>query len=338
MALPALRPSLLSYSFSHRLPLARTSTAHSATSAPSHVKVQHRSVSLASYVVTPKELHDALKKNVRTKISTSPRVIPLCAAWFMPNDPERRRGIDVFRERRIPQARFFDIDDVKDPDSPYPHMLPSKDRFAEAMRAMGIRRDDQVVVYDTEELGLMSAPRVGWTLRLFGHPNVHVLNNFRLWVREGYPTESGSPAAAAEEKPVDYEVDGYNHGRVIDFAEVQDIAKDYGKEGSDAIQILDARPRGRWEGTDREPRPELPSGHIPGSHSVPFAELLDPETKSLLPPEELQRIFESKGIDSARPTISSCGSGVTAAVVDLALEQADYGSPESRRVYDGSWT
>ena len=255
----------------------------------------------------------------------------------MPNDPEQRRGIDVFQARRIPHARFFDIDSVKDPDSPYPHMLPTKERFAEAMRSLGIRRDDQVVVYDTEELGLMSAPRVGWTLRLFGHPNVHVLNNFRIWVREGYPTETGE-SAAAEEKLSDYVVDTYYPERVVDFDEVRDIAKDYGKEGSDGIQILDARPLGRWEGVDREPRPELSSGHIPGSYSVPFGELLDPETKALLPLEELQRIFESKGIDAMRPSISSCGSGVTAALIDLALEQAGYGTPETRRVYDGSWT
>jgi thiosulfate/3-mercaptopyruvate sulfurtransferase len=276
-----------------------------------------------------------LKKNVQTKISTSPRVIPLCAAWFMPNDPEGRKGIDVYKQQRIPQSRFFDIDEVKDPDSPYPHMLPNKERFADAMQAMGIRRDDAVVVYDTAELGLFSAPRVGWTLKYFGHPAVHILNNFRLWVQQGYPTESGEPAV---EDRSTYTVDTVNTGMVIDFPELKGIAQDAGKEGSDGIQILDARPYGRWAGTDKEPREGLSSGHMPGSKSLPFGELLDPETKTLLPVPQLKKVLESKGLDPDSCFVSSCGSGVTAAVIDLALSEAGYGDSEGRRLYDGSWT
>ncbi|KAK2855611.1 hypothetical protein FQN49_005021 [Arthroderma sp. PD_2] len=296
---------------------------------------QHRSISLQSYVVTPKELNDALKQNVPTKISSSPRVIPLCAAWFMPNDPEHRTGIDTFRKKRVPNARFFDIDGVKDTSSPYPHMLPSKEKFAEAMQLMGIHRDDQVVVYDTEEQGILSAPRVGWTLRFFGHPHVHVLNNFRMWVREGYPVEEGE---VAPNDVSDYVVDSYYPSRVVHFQEMKEMGEDYGKEGSDAVQILDARPAGRWAGTDKEPREGLSSGHMPGSQSIPLGELLDPETKALRSPEELQQLFESKGVDRNRPVISTCGSGVTAAVIDLALEQANYIPNENRRLYDGSWT
>lgn len=154
---------------------------------------QQRNVTLSTSLVTPAELHAALKKNVPTKISTSPRVIPLCAAWFLPNDLQGRTGIESFKNSRVPTARFFDLDAVKDHDSPYPHMLPTSEGFAEAMRALGIRRDDEIVVYDTEELGIFSAPRVSWTLRVFGHPKVHLLNNFKTWVKEGYPTESGEP-------------------------------------------------------------------------------------------------------------------------------------------------
>ena len=135
---------------------------------------------LGSYIVTPKELSEALQKNVTSKLSTSPRVIPLCGAWFLPNDPEGRTGRKVFEQRRIPSARFFDLDAVKDHDSPYPHMLPTAEVFAEAMGELGIKRDDTLVVYDTHELGLFSAPRVAWTLRVFGHPQVHILNNFRV--------------------------------------------------------------------------------------------------------------------------------------------------------------
>ncbi|KAI4130397.1 MAG: hypothetical protein LQ338_001735 [Usnochroma carphineum] len=296
-----------------------------------------RQLGFQSYIVTPKELSDALTKNVPTKISTAPRVIPLCAAWFLPNDPQGRTGRQVFQEKRIPSARFFDLDAVKDHESPYPHMLPSAETFAEAMQNIGIRKDDEVVVYDTQELGIFSAPRVAWTLKVFGHPSVHILNNFRLWVDQGYPTESGKVEAVVED-PSHYPVPNLDASKVVHFPEMKDIARDYGKEGAEGIQVLDARSKGRWAGTDPEPRPGLPSGHMPGSISVPVSELLDPKTGALLPGEELRRLFESKGVDPERPIVSSCGTGVTAAVVDAALGEAGYGRAEARRLYDGSWT
>ena len=293
---------------------------------------QMRSVSLKSYIVSPNELSDALAKN-----PTAPRVIPICASWFLPNDPQGRTGLQVFKEQRIPSARFFDLDVVKDHDSPYPHMLPTAEGFATAMQAMGIKRDDEIVIYDSKELGIFSAPRVGWTFRVFGHPSVHVLNNFRLWVEQGYPTESGEPAAMAEEQSK-YAEPQINPDMVVKFAEVKQIAKDSNKEDAEDIQILDARPLGRWAGTAPEPRPGLPSGHIPGSFSVPHTELLDPKTGALLSSEELSKVFQSKGLDPKKPIITSCGTGVTAAVVETALGEADFGRPDDRRLYDGSWT
>ena len=298
---------------------------------------QTRSVSLKSYIVTPKELSEALAKNAQTKISTAPRVIPICASWFLPNDPQGRTGLQVFKEQRIPSARFFDLDAVKDDDSPYPHMLPTAEGFATAMQEMGIGRDDEVVIYDSKELGIFSAPRVGWTFRVFGHPSVHVLNNFRLWVEQGYPTESGEPAAMAVEQSK-YPEPQINPDMVVKFAEVKQIAKDYDKEDREDIQILDARPRGRWAGTAPEPRPGLSSGHIPGSFSVPHTELLDPKTGALLSSEELRKVFEAKGLDPQKPIISSCGTGVTAVVIETALGEADFGRAADRRLYDGSWT
>ncbi|PVH95882.1 Rhodanese-like protein [Periconia macrospinosa] len=287
---------------------------------------------LTSYIVTPAELNTALQKNVHSKLSTAPKVIPLCASWFLPNDG--RNGLDTFKECRIPHARFFDLDDVKDPDSPYPHMLPSADIFAKAMSRLGIRRDDSVVVYDTKELGIFSAPRVGWTLQAFGHPNVHVLNNFRKWVEEGYPTESGIESHPEE---VNYPVPELDQAKVIAFEEVKEIAKELGKEGAEEVQILDARSLGRWKGTDPEPREGVSSGHIPYSISMPLPELLDPNDKTLLPASKLKEIFKSKGIDPSKPIISSCGTGVNAAVIDAALTEAGY-PLQNRRVYDGSWT
>ena len=298
---------------------------------------QTRNVSLDSYIVTPSELSNALRKNVHTKISTAPRVVPVCAAWFLPNDPQGRTGQDVFKKRRIPSARFFDLDAIKDQNSPYPHMLPTAEGFAEAMQNIGIRKDDAVVVYDSQELGIFSAPRVGWTFKVFGHPNVHLLNNFRLWVQQGYPTETGDVEAVVEEGSK-YPVPNINPGKVVEFAEMKDIAQNYNKEGAEGVQVLDARSKGRWAGSEPEPRLGLSSGHIPGSINVPFTELLDPTTGALLSRDELRSVFEKKGIDAEKPIVSSCGTGVTAAVIDAALGEAGFGKEEDRRLYDGSWT
>jgi thiosulfate/3-mercaptopyruvate sulfurtransferase len=163
--------------------------------------------------------------------------------------------MDTFIAGRVSRARFFDLDAVKDPSSPYPHMLPSPEDFAKAMGQLGIRRDDSVVVYDSKELGIFSAPRVGWTLQVFGHSNVHLLNNFRLWCEEGYPVESGEPEAV---EPVEYPVPELDMGKVVAFEQVKETALDQGKEGAEEVQILDARSEGRWKGTEPEPRPGKP--------------------------------------------------------------------------------
>ncbi|GAO17211.1 hypothetical protein UVI_02057490 [Ustilaginoidea virens] len=288
---------------------------------------------LSSYLLTPKELHEALKRNPPSSISTDPRVIPLCAAWFLPNDG--RTGIEVFREQRIPKARFFDLDKVIDRRSPYPHMLPDGKEFAAALSELGIRKEDSVVVYDTKELGIFSAPRVAWTLKIFGHPNVHILNNFRLWVEEGLPTESG------ELYSVDccpYPIPKLDDAKVASFEDVKEAAVDHNKEGAEGVQIVDARPEGRFTGASPEPREGLSSGHMPGSTSLPFSDLLDAQTKAYLSPERLRAVFREKGVDPNKPIISTCGTGVTACVIEAGLEVAGYASPESRKVYDGSWT
>lgn len=236
-------------------PLFRSSF-HPATSPLAAATFQRRAMSssytLTSYLVTPAELSDALQKNVGSRLSTAPRVIPLCGTWFLPNDPEKRTGWQTFKACRIPKARFFDLDAVKDQQSPYPHMLPSSEDFAKAMGQLGIRRDDSVVVYDSKEQGIFSAPRVAWTLKVFGHQNVHILNNFKQWVEEGYTTEWGEPEKL---EPVDYPVPELDRSKVVDFEHVKEIAKRQGESGKADIQILDARSKGRWEGKEPEPRP-----------------------------------------------------------------------------------
>jgi len=323
-ALAILRPSRASLPrIGLRLPLA----------ASAFTSTYRRSFS--SYLVTPSELQEALKKNPPSSISTDPRVIPLCAAWFLPDDAEGRTGLDAFRKQRIPKARFFDVDKVVDKRSPYPHMLPSAKDFAAAMSELGIRKEDTVVVYDTKELGIFSAPRVGWTLRTFGHHSVHVLNNFRLWVDQGLPTESGEMYSV---ECCAYPIPELEAAKVAAFEDVREVAVDHNKEGAEGIQILDARSPGRFTGEKAEPREGLSSGHMPGAINIPFGAVLDPQTKAFLPAERLREVFQSKGVDPQKPIISSCGSGVTACVLETALDEAGIGSPESRKVYDGSWT
>ncbi|TKA23426.1 hypothetical protein B0A50_07302 [Salinomyces thailandicus] len=287
-----------------------------------------------TYLIDPADLHSALQTNAPTTLSTAPRTVPLSAAWFLPNDPQARTGQQTYRAAHIPTARFFNLDTISDTTSPYPHMLPSPQTFSAAMSELGVKRDDVLVVYDTAELGIFSAPRVAWTLKAFGHPAVHVLNNFKLWVEQGYPVESGEQARVER---TEYPVPELDRTRVAGFEQVREVARDANKEGNEGIQILDARSKGRWEGREAEPRPGLSSGHMPGSISVPVPELLDPETKAFLPAQELRKVFERKGVDSNRPIISSCGTGVTAVVIDAALTAAGYGEG-NRRVYDGSWT
>ncbi|KAH9892056.1 thiosulfate sulfurtransferase [Xylariomycetidae sp. FL2044] len=299
---------------------------------PFQIAIMESRRNLSSYLVTPKELSEAIKQSPPSPINSEPRVIPLCATWFLPND--ERKGLDCFREKRIPRSRFFDLDKVIDKRSPYPHMLPNAKQFAEAMSELGVRKEDTVVVYDSKEVGVFSAPRVGWTLKVFGHSKVHILNNFKLWVDEGYPTESGE-LYSVECNP--YPIPKIDESRVASYEEVREIAKDHNKEGAEGVQIIDARPAGRFTGKDPEPREGLSSGHMPGAINIPFSAVLDPQTRAFLPKDQLKKLFEEKGLDPSKPILSTCGTGVTAVVIDTALEEAGYPA-DKRRVYDGSWT
>lgn len=219
----------------------------------------------------------------------------------------------------LPGAVFFSIDDLSDHSSGLPHTLPSAESFGESMEALGIGKDDTIVVY--EQVGVFSAPRAVWMLRSFGAKDVHLLDGgLAAWKAAGFSTESGEvtrerASFAAELKP----------GAMTTFAELQGkIAR--------GEQILDARAKGRFDGTAPEPRAGLSSGHMPGAVNAPFMELaMDGKMKS---PEELREYFAAKGIDLSQPCTTSCGSGVTAAVVSLALELA---GAEKLSLYDGSW-
>lgn len=215
------------------------------------VESEGRQYQLSSYIVSPHDLNLALQKNIHSKLSTAPRIIPLCASWYMPNDAKKRTGLQSFLADRIPHARFFDVDAVKDEESPYPHMLPTPEVFAKAMGELGIRKDDSVVVYDSADMGIFSAPRVAWTLKIFGHQGVHILNNYKLWVDQGFAVEKGEPQKI---EATSYPVPQLAKEKVLSFEQLKESIKEQGKEGAEGIQILDARSKGRFEGSDPEPR------------------------------------------------------------------------------------
>lgn len=250
-----------------------------------------------------------------------PRVKILDGTYHLPTVP---RDADAeFLERHIPGAVRFDIDAVCDPNDPLPHMIPSAERFAEKVGALGIANADTVVVYDV--YGLQSAARTWWMFRLFGHDRVAVLDGgLPAWTAENRPLADGpsSPAPAVFEASLRPEL---VRGR-------EDLMRNL---DTGAEQVVDARSAGRFTGTEPEPRAGMRSGHIPGSRSLPFPELLDKTTKTVLPAEALRRAFAAAGIDLSRPTVASCGSGVTACVIALAAHRVG-ALPVA--VYDGSWS
>ena len=249
----------------------------------------------------------------------APDVIVVDASWYLPahgRDPHAE-----FAERRIPGAVHFDIDAVKDTGSELPHMLPRPEAFAAAVGAMGIGDGMRIVVYDG--LGLFSAPRVRWTFRTFGAKDVVILDGgFPKWEREGRPIEHGPPRARAA-RSFTARLD---HSAV---ANADDVAKALSAGNA---QVVDARPADRFRGEAAEPRPGVRSGHMPGALNVPATALI--ADGSLKDSAAIAAAFADAGADLDRPLITSCGSGVTAAILATALETI--GKP-ARALYDGSW-
>ena len=229
-----------------------------------------------------------------------------------------------FIAQRIAGAGRFDINLIADKSSPLPHTLPSSDVFARHMQALGLNDDDHIIVYcDSEHL---SAARAWWMLRLFGHAKVSVLNGgLKSWIAIGGATDSGAETPAATGQ---FSIRSAVGANAINFASLRTLVMD----GID-VQIADARSPGRFAGTEQEPRAGLRAGHIPGSSNVPISSLL--KDGALKDKDKLAATFASRGIDIGRPVITSCGTGVTACGLALAL--AILGN-EQTSVYDGSWT
>lgn len=225
-----------------------------------------------------------------------------------------------FERARLPGAVFFDLEAVSDSDAGLPHMLPSAAAFGQVAGKLGLRADDRIVVYDAQ--GLFSAARVWWMLRVMGARRVSVLNGgLPKWRAEGRPLATGP---AGEPEPAHF-ASRFQAEGLADFDAVCSAL-------SAGEQVLDARGAARFRGEAAEPRPGLRSGHMPGARNLPFTDLLRPD-HTLKSAAELEAAFRQAGIDLERPVITSCGSGVTAAILTLAL--ATLGRPS--RLYDGSW-
>lgn len=241
------------------------------------------------------------------------------ASWFLPTvdrDPKAE-----YEAAHIPGTRFFDIDEIADLRSPLPHMLPPETKFRSRMRALGVGDGHQVVVYDS--LGIFSAPRVWWTFRAFGKTDVAVLDGgLPKWLAEGRPVTSQPPVIRDRHMTT-----AKQHDMVKDVTEVAAASKlgDW--------EIIDARAADRFRGEAPEPRPGLRMGHIPGSKNVPWMTLLNGD-QTMKSPAELRALFEAAGVDLSKPAICSCGSGVNAAILSLALTRIGH---ERTAVYDGAW-
>jgi thiosulfate/3-mercaptopyruvate sulfurtransferase len=224
-----------------------------------------------------------------------------------------------YLDKHIPGAIFFDIEELSDHTTSLPHMLPTPEAFSRSMSTLGIGDNMTIVVY--EQQGVFSAPRAWWMLRTFGAQHVYVLDGgLRAWTEAGLPTESGPVHRA----PASFHAK-LDRGAVKDLTQLKDsIAKHQ--------QILDARSAGRFSGKAPEPRPGLSSGHMPGATSVPFTELV--EDGRLKSAEKLQQIFAARQVDLHQPITTTCGSGVTAAVIALGLEVV---GAKHVGLYDGSW-
>ncbi len=247
----------------------------------------------------------------------APDLVPVDATMVMPASGRDPRA--EFAQAHIAGARFLDIEAVSDRSASAPHMLPSASEFGTAMTAIGISRDDRIVVYDNSPL--RSAAR-GWLmLRHFGAGRVAILDGgLQKWIAEGRPVESSEPAPReARFEAVE------RHGEVVGKAEVA---------AGTGVPVLDARDRARFEGSEADPRPGVAAGHIPGSRNLPFAELYA-DDGTFRRSEEIRRAFERAGLNPDKPFIASCGSGVTAASLIFAAHLL---GNRDGRLYDGSWS
>jgi thiosulfate/3-mercaptopyruvate sulfurtransferase len=241
------------------------------------------------------------------------------ASWYLP--AQKRDARAEYEAAHISGARFLDLDAASDTDAAMPHTMPSPQRFAQYVGAMGISADDIIVVYDGP--GFFSAPRAWWMFRVMGVFQVYILDGgFDGWKAAGRPVTAEPTRIAPNVFHANFDA-----GRVVSLAEMRRIVE------TGESQIADARGPGRFSGSEPEPRAGVRSGHMPGARNIPYSTLS--ENGVLLPKDRLRKVIEDAGIDLSKPVVTSCGSGVTAAAISLALETLGH---IDNRLYDGSWT
>ena len=251
----------------------------------------------------------------------APGLVVVDATWYLPGEPREARA--EYAERRIPGAVFFDIDEISDEASALPHMLPSPAVFATHARRLGVSADSEVVVYDAH--GLYSAPRVWWTFRAMGHAHVRVLDGgLPAWIAAGQTVDAGEPSPLQS---------GAFEAR-LDAGLVRDLSRVRAALAGGGEQLLDARSETRFRGEAPEPRAGVRAGHMPGARNLPYAQVIESNDNVLASAHALSRRFGDAGVDLTRPIVTSCGSGVTACILALAL--ARLGAWRTA-VYDGSW-
>jgi thiosulfate/3-mercaptopyruvate sulfurtransferase len=249
----------------------------------------------------------------------NPEVVVVDGSFYLP--ALKRDAAAEYLAGHIPGAVRFDIDAIADHSNPLPHMLPSADAFAHAVGVLGIADTDTIVVYDG--IGLGGAPRVWWTLRIFGARDVFILDGgLPKWKAEGRPLQSGAVARAPRK-----------FAARLDAAVVAGVSDVQRALAQKSAQVVDARPADRFRGEATEPRPGVRSGHMPGAFNVPSTGLV--EHGRLIAPERIAQVFAAGGVDLDKPIITSCGSGVTAATLWFALDAI--GKPP-KALYDGSWS
>ena len=242
--------------------------------------------------------------------------------WHLPGT--NRDGKSEFLNERIPGSIFFDLDEFSDQSSKYPHTLADKEWFSKKASELGIQNSDHIICYDT--LGIFTSPRVSWMFSQYGHGKVSILDGgFKNWKIKKFKIETGKPQNKEQSNYI-----AKNNPKNIKFFE--DIKNNI---TSSTFKLIDARPSGRFNATDPEPRPELQSGSIPNSQNLPFSKLLDPATGCMKNKDELKKIFDELSISSADKITFSCGSGVAAVIAGTAYEKV---FNKEFDVYDGSWT
>lgn len=250
-----------------------------------------------------------------------PGLVILDTSWYLPNTG--RVGREEYRAGHIPGAVYFDLDLASDPDSPLPHMLPTEEKFAAYVGGLGVDSGSDVVVYDSSGNNL-SAARAWWMFRVYGHESVYLLDGgLKKWRAEGRAVESGQVVRS----PASFSVK-------LDRSQLRDRAQVHLALSSGSAQVIDARSTGRYSAAEAEPRAGLSSGHMPGAISLPYTELAHPDGTALST-DELRNRFAAAGVQWDRPVIATCGSGVTACNLLLALHRLGHSDAS---LYDGSWT